>query len=183
MTDEGDYAGRIAALHRDLGLPPDYAAEHRLALQPEADAARLVCIATLPDGRPVRLHASAASAWQRLRAAAACDQVALLPLSGFRSVARQAEILRAHLRAGRPLAELLRFVAAPGYSEHHSGRALDLGAPGAPALDIRFARTDAFAWLMQHAEAFDFRLSYPPENPHGIAYEPWHWCHSDPTEA
>jgi D-alanyl-D-alanine carboxypeptidase len=29
---------------------------------------------------------------------------------------------------------------------------------------------------MQHADRFGFRLSYPYGNPHGMAYEPWHWA-------
>jgi len=100
----------------------------------------------------------------------------LLPLSGFRSVARQEEIIREKLSAGQPLADILRLVAAPGYSEHHTGRALDLGAPDEPPLEEGFAETAAFTWLVAHAGDYGFRLSYPRGNPHGIAYEPWHWC-------
>ena len=32
------------------------------------------------------------------------------------------------------------------------------------------------AWLVANAVRFGFALSYPRDNPHGIAYEPWHWC-------
>lgn len=166
----------LPQLHTELGLPADYAATRGLALQPEADEAALVTIATTDDARPIRLLPPAAVAWEKMHAAAHSAGLTLIPLSGFRSVARQAEIIRAKLAAGQPLAEILRFVAAPGYSEHHTGRALDLGAPGEPPLDESFARTAAFAWLSAHAESHGFHLSYPRENPHGIAYEPWHWC-------
>jgi D-alanyl-D-alanine carboxypeptidase len=111
-----------------------------------------------------------------MHAAAARDGVALLPLSGFRSVARQAGIIREKLAAGQSLAAILRLVAAPGCSEHHTGRAVDVGSAGAAKLDATFARTAAFRWLQQHAGRFGFRLSYPRKNVHGIAYEPWHWC-------
>jgi D-alanyl-D-alanine carboxypeptidase len=73
------------------------------------------------------------------------------------------------------LADILQVNAAPGFSEHHSGRAIDIGAPGEPAAEPSFERTPAFNWLMQFAPAHGFRLSYPRNNPHGIAYEPWHW--------
>ncbi len=111
-----------------------------------------------------------------MNAAAAADGIVLLPLSGFRSIARQAEIIRAKLAARQPLAQILRVNTAPGYSEHHTGRALDLGTPGDPPFEESFAQTPAFAWLMHHAAAFGFTLSYPRGNPHAIAFEPWHWC-------
>ena len=44
----------------------------------------------------------------------------------------------------------------------------------------RFARTPEFRWLKKQAGRFGFQLSYPRNNPHGIAYEPWHWCWRDP---
>ena len=31
-----------------------------------------------------------------------------------------------------------------------------------------------------NAGAHGFRLSYPRDNPHGIVYEPWHWCWHPP---
>ncbi|NND57300.1 MAG: D-alanyl-D-alanine carboxypeptidase family protein, partial [Xanthomonadales bacterium] len=34
----------------------------------------------------------------------------------------------------------------------------------------------AFAWLTAHAKQFGFRMSFPRGNPHGVAYEPWHWA-------
>ena len=109
-------------------------------------------------------------------AAAARDGLVLLPLSGFRSVARQTVLIRAKLAAGQSLEKILRLVAAPGYSEHHTGRALDVGSPEDIALDEHFAQTAAFRWLRRHAGGFGYHLTFPRHNPHGIAYEPWHWC-------
>jgi D-alanyl-D-alanine carboxypeptidase len=123
----------------------------------------------------VRLLPAAAAAWHRLEAAAALDGVTLLPVSGFRSVARQTEIIRRKRAAGRPLEDILRLIAAPGFSEHHSGRAVDIGCPGYTDLEENFAETPAFGWLERHAPAGGFRLSYPRGNPWGIGYEPWHW--------
>jgi D-alanyl-D-alanine carboxypeptidase len=167
---------RIDQILRDLGLPPDYALQRGFTLQPEVAESELVVIGRNASGRDVRLVPPAANAWERMRAAAANDGLTLQPLSGFRSVTRQEEIIRRKLSAGQPLAGILRLVAAPGYSEHHTGRAVDVGTPGEPPLEESFAGTAAFRWLLHHARQSGFRLSYPRDNPHGIAYEPWHWC-------
>ena len=142
-----------------------------------AEAERLVSIGrAVDDRRRLRLAPRAASAWRRMQAAANRDGVILLPLSAFRSVARQTLIIRRKLARGQPIADILKVSAIPGCSEHHTGRALDLGTTGHLALEASFARTRAFRWLIVHAGRFGFRLSYPRRNPHGINYEPWHWC-------
>lgn len=170
-----DYSTRIRSLHRRLGIPADYAASRHLPLHREAR--RLVSVGpAADDGKPVRLVPAAARAWRRMQEAAAGDRLELLPLSGFRSVARQARIIRRKRAAGQPLTAILRLVAAPGHSEHHTGRALDLGSSGHVSLDADFGRTPAFRWLRKHAAEFGFQLSYPRKNCHGIGYEPWHWC-------
>jgi len=170
-------AARLRALHRALGIPADYGRTRRLRAFREATASALVRIGRHPeDNRPIRLSRPAAAAWQRMRDDAAAEGITLIPLSGFRSVARQTRIIRQNLAAGRPPAELFRFVAAPGFSEHHTGRAIDIGEPADTSVAVSFARTAAFRWLRRHAGRFGFTLSFPRRNPHGIAYEPWHWC-------
>lgn len=171
----------IAALHRELGIAEDYAARRGLPFHAEAPTGLLVRVDAGDVDPPVRLLPGVAAAWRRLEAAAALDGITLLPVSGFRSVARQAEIIRRKRAAGRPLDDILRFLAAPGFSEHHSGRALDIGCPGHTDLEENFASTPAFRWLERHAPAAGFRLSYPRDNPWGIGYEPWHWyCAGEP---
>jgi D-alanyl-D-alanine carboxypeptidase len=170
-------APRLSALHRSLGIPADYGRVRQFRVFREADRSRLVVVGRNPtDGKPVRLAASAATAWRRMRDAAAHDGVILLPLSGFRSVARQTQIVRRNLAEGRPRADLFRYIAAPGYSEHHTGRAIDIGSPDDVSVEEKFGRTPAFRWLRRHAGKFGFVMSFPRANPHGIGYEPWHWC-------
>lgn len=156
-----------------LGIPPDYGSRRRLALQAEATA--LVSIGPNPAGRDIQLAPGAAQAWTLMKAAAKDDGITLVAHSGFRSVQRQAEIIHAKLKAGVAIEDILKLVAAPGYSEHHTGRAVDIGVTGEPPLTEAFAATPAFAWLGSHAARFGFRMSYPRDNPHGISYEPWHW--------
>jgi zinc D-Ala-D-Ala carboxypeptidase len=158
----------------ELGIPADYAAGCGLTLQPEA--AELVSIGADNQNRDCRLAPGAAHAWRTMQSAATADGVALRPISGFRSVARQAQIFREKLARGDRLDDILRSNAAPGYSEHHTGRALDITDDFAPPLSESFERTRAFDWLSCHAERFGFHLSYPRGNPHGFVPEPWHWC-------
>lgn len=65
----------------------------------------------------------------------------------------------------------------PGFSEHHTGYAVDIGDGNAPHthLEETFADTAAYRWLTAYAARFGFELSFPPNNPQGVMYEPWHW--------
>lgn len=126
--------------------------------------------------RPLWLTRGAARGWQRMHDAAARDAIALQAISGYRSHAYQLGIFERKLARGLSVAEILTVNAAPGYSEHHGGNALDISAPGEPPAEESFERTNAFAWLQHNAGHFGFHMSYPRDNPHGIVYEPWHWC-------
>ena len=169
------YRARVAAVLAELGIGPEHLAGRGLPLIPEAQ--RLTPVGLGTDGRDKLLTPTAARAWQALRTAAADHGIALLLISAFRSVEFQAALLRAKLDRGMPLAEVLRVNAPPGYSEHHGGRAVDIGCAGTAALDEAFEATPAYAWLQKHAAEHGFTLSYPRGNRQGYLYEPWHWCH------
>jgi zinc D-Ala-D-Ala carboxypeptidase len=159
-----------------LGIDADaYADRTGLALVPEPDW--LAHAGRDRYRRPLWLHADAARAWQRMRAAALRDDVVLEAISGYRSHDYQLGIFARKRARGESVEHILRVNAAPGYSEHHAGRALDLSAPGEPAAEESFEDSRAFAWLTEHAGEHGFAMTYPRDNPHGIVYEPWHWCH------
>ena len=113
-----------------------------------------------------------------MQSAARADDIALEAISGYRSHDYQLGIFRRKLARGLSVDEILRVNAAPGFSEHHGGLAIDVSTPGEPAAEESFERTPAFAWLHDRADDFDFVMSYPRDNPHGITYEPWHWRHA-----
>lgn len=159
---------------RRLGVPRDYGRQRSLALVREPR--ELACIGTDIHGRRQWLAPRAARAFMRMRDAASTDGAVLQLVSAFRSADYQLGILRRKLERGQAIDEILRVSAAPGYSEHHSGRVVDLTTPGHAALEEEFEHSAAFAWLTRHAGAFGFALSYPRGNAHRIAYEPWHWC-------
>ncbi len=127
--------------------------------------------------RPLWLHPDAACAWAALRSAALRDGIVLDAISGYRSHDYQLGIFERKRARGQTVDEILTVNAAPGFSEHHSGRALDIGAPGEPPAEESFEHTAAFAWLRAEANGHGFVMSYPRDNPHGIVYEPWHWCY------
>lgn len=159
---------------RALGVPPNYGRERGLKVVREPS--RLVCAGADIHGRLQWLAAPAAAAWQRMQAAAGNDGIVVQLVSAFRSASYQLEILRRKCDRGQSMEEILKVSAAPGYSEHHSGRVVDVTTPGYAALEEEFESSAAFAWLSRNAKDHGFHLSYPRGNPHGIAYEPWHWC-------
>ncbi|MDP3856267.1 MAG: M15 family metallopeptidase [Stagnimonas sp.] len=169
------YRERIALALAELGIAPERFAHRRLRLVPEAR--RLTPVGLGTDGRDKLLTPAAACAWQAMREAAALEGVGLLLISAFRSVDFQAALLRTKLQQGVAIDEVLRINAPPGYSEHHSGRAVDIGCAGTAALDEAFEITAAFNWLSRHAAEYGFRMSFPRGNHQGYLYEPWHWCY------
>lgn len=181
MVDSGNFRDRVLAVHRELGIPGDYEAACGLPLVEEP--AQLV--ATEPDyyGRQQNLTPAAFAAWTAMRTAAAGDGVVIHLISAYRSLDYQRQLIARKLASGQSIETILTVNAAPGYSEHHSGRAVDIGTEGCDALVQAFEQTEAFQWLQFRAAEFCFSLSYPRDNPNGISYEPWHWCFNPPDEA
>ena len=75
--------------------------------------------------------------------------------------------------------------APPGYSEHSTGYAVDLGDGRFPETNLSqsFQDTEAFRWLQDHAARYHFVLSFPEGNKQGVMYEPWHWRYQGNADA
>ncbi len=160
-------------LHQELGIPGDYGGERDL---PQFDeASDLVEVGPNLVGRMQRLTPAAAANWQQMVEAAAGDGVRLLIVSGYRSYEYQAELIRKKISSGLTIEEILTVSAAPGYSQHHSGGAIDIATPGSRPLTEEFETSDAFRWLTEHAAGFGFLMTYPRDNDYGFVFEPWHW--------
>jgi D-alanyl-D-alanine carboxypeptidase len=147
----------------------------------EASAADLVAIAP-----GVQLHRDAASALLRLQDAAAADGIDLRVLSAYRSIDLQKQIFfDVKSERNQSALERAQVSAPPGFSEHSTGYAVDLGDGRAPDtnLSASFESTPAFAWLQAHANRFHFTLSFPEGNAQGVNYEPWHWRFEGSAEA
>jgi D-alanyl-D-alanine carboxypeptidase len=169
------YGTLIASALAEFKIPPDLIARRGLPLHPEATD--LVAAEIGENGRTHWLVPAAAAAWQIMRSAAKTEGITITIVSAFRTFDRQAEIIRRKLADGIALESILALSAPPGYSEHHTGRAIDVTTPGAAPLETEFETTAAFDWLTGNGPAFGFTMSYPRDNGRGFAYEPWHWCH------
>jgi D-alanyl-D-alanine carboxypeptidase len=142
---------------------------------PEAPAKDLVAVTA--DGG-VKLRSSAAAKYREMANAAAAEGIYFAPISGFRSVQDQQHVFFEVKAERRQNATKRAEVSAPpGYSEHHTGYAIDIGDGSAAEhnLSASFENTQAFKWLEANAASFSFEMSFPKNNRQGVSYEPWHW--------
>ena len=105
--------------------------------------------------------------------------------SGYRSAEHQGVLywrqVQYQRNAGKAEEEAQRIagtiVKRPGYSEHNTGLAVDLGGSGNFRLEQDFEDTPAFDWLMEHCAEYGFILRFPEgkEDITGVIYEPWHY--------
>ena len=126
----------------------------------------------------IELHEDAAEALRSMMQAAIADGVDLRVISGYRSLDLQESIFFDIASERNQTAEERAQVSAPpGYSEHSTGYAVDLGDGTAPETNLSqtFEETPAFRWLQDHAARYHFVLSFPEGNDQGVMYEPWHW--------
>ncbi len=162
---------------RELGLPTSFVTQRRQPLHDECSD--LVSIGLDMFGREQQLERRTAAQWLAMVAAAKQDGVALRVISGFRSVDYQRKIVERKLAAGLSIEQIMSVSALPGFSEHHTGRAVDVGTPGCPPVTEAFVQTPAFGWLARKGHDFCFRMSYPRDNEFGVIYEPWHWAYDE----
>jgi len=160
-----------------LGIPPTYGKQPFLPRYDEA--LELEDVEVNIVGRMQRLAPETASQWRSMKLAANEQKIVLLLVSGFRSIAYQTALIRSKLDAGQAIEAILEVNAAPGFSQHHTGRAVDIATPGSRPLTEDFEAAPAFAWLRKHAARFGFRMPFGRGNQYGLAYEPWHWSQLD----
>lgn len=163
----------LRELHTELGIPDDYGQDGGPPLFDEAE--ELIDVGPNLVGRMQQLTPQAAGRWVEMVAAAGATGITLLIVSGYRSVDYQARLIRKKINSGQSIEEILQVNAAPGFSEHHTGLAVDVATPGCRPLTEEFEGTPAFQWLTQNADRHGFSMSYPRDNTWGFIYEPWHW--------
>ncbi|WP_395374910.1 D-alanyl-D-alanine carboxypeptidase family protein [Marinicella sp. W31] len=156
-----------------LGISKDMTAHLSIHFR----SCRLITTGDDMFSRPCRMHPTTWKAFEHMINAAYQDGIQLDVVSAYRDYAYQADLILNKLNKGQPIHDILQVNAPPGYSEHHSGRALDLSTPGFEPLSEAFEDSAAFNWLCNNAKQHGFRMSYPRDNMDGIIYEPWHWCY------
>ncbi|MGD1865925.1 MAG: D-alanyl-D-alanine carboxypeptidase family protein [Phormidesmis sp.] len=152
---------------------PDILLNHRRYEVADVDS-----LVRLNPASEIKLKAEAKSAIDEMMAKAKAEGVQLGIISGFRTLADQ-DYLYFDLKAERGQSAQTRaeVSAPPGYSEHHTGYAVDFIDEGKAEthLEESFETTRAFQWLEENAAYFNFEMSFPKDNPANVSYEPWHW--------
>ena len=133
----------------------------------------------------IEVHIDMRDSLLNMREEAKKDGIYLVFLSGYRSIDLQNDIFYSvkSIR-NQEASERARVSAPPGYSEHSTGFAIDIGDATQRDTDfeIEFEKTDAFKWLVKNAAKFHFKLSFKKNNKY-IDYEPWHWRYEGSIEA
>ena len=103
--------------------------------------------------------------------------------SGFRNAKQQQEVYDSKLKLnGAEYAE--KYVQKPGYSEHHTGYAMDLAVYDEGDLEVEgdeamwtFDGKNEYFWVDQNCDQYGFVLRYSAskEDVTRIAYESWHY--------
>ena len=133
----------------------------------------------------IEVHIDMSESLLKMKSDAKKDGIFLVFLSGYRSINLQEDIFYS-LKSMRNqiAAERARVSAPPGYSEHSTGFAIDIGDANKRETDfeVEFENTDAFRWLKLNAAKYHFKLSFDQNNK-TVDYEPWHWRYEGSIEA
>ncbi|TYQ26084.1 D-alanyl-D-alanine carboxypeptidase family protein [Pseudanabaena sp. UWO310] len=155
--------------------PPDLFGHHAYS---EAPLNQLRTIGRASDGYEIRLREAAAKSYLKMEADAKAEGVDFVVISGFRTIAEQQQLFfEISKQRNQTPAQRAKVSAPPGHSEHHTGYAMDIGDGAVPSanLSTSFEKTAAYQWLQNNAAKYGFEMSFPPNNPQGVMYEPWHW--------
>ena len=126
----------------------------------------------------IYVHKEIYEKFKEMQFMAAQRGVSLQLLSGYRSIDLQRDIFYENKSIRNQTAvERSKVSAPPGYSEHSTGYAIDVGDGNYPDthFEVEFEQTPAFKWMKRFASKYHFVLSFPPNNKQGVSYEPWHW--------
>lgn len=146
------------------------------------------------------LQPEATQAWSQMHIAAVKDGVDLKLVSGYRSVVDQQQLFRDRLekeiklklkrdytpddilsgKVDDVIEKILQVTSPPGYSQHHSGFAIDMADISADNTTTVFNSSKADQWLSKNnyanARKFGFIASYPKGIKNsGPDPEPWHY--------
>lgn len=123
-----------------------------------------------------QLRAEAAAAAQKMFAGAAAAGLSLIVLSGYRSYDTQVSTYNGWVaQQGQEMADVAS--ARPGFSEHQTGLAFDVGTGTGCDLQPCFAETAEAKWLAEHCTEYGFVLRFPWQEHEttGYWYESWHF--------
>ena len=175
----------------NIGLDGTFYGDVSQAEEPEILSVLVNKYHPLPDGYVPRLHSlparyapsggslapAAAAAFMRMADAAREDGITLYSVSAYRSYSYQDSLYRRY--TAQDGVEADTYSARPGFSEHQTGLAIDLGED-VPDLDFirpSFPDSGACGAFRRAAARYGFLQRYCREKEAltGIAAEPWHF--------
>lgn len=120
----------------------------------------------------------ARAAFQEMAAEATLSGYDLIAFSTYRSFDYQTQLYDRYVtNDGQDAAD--RYSARPGYSEHQTGLAFDIGEQHFEQHFAKesFGETEAGKWVAANAHKYGFIMRYPngSEKITGYMYEPWHF--------
>ena len=114
----------------------------------------------------------ALNAYKKMSEAAAKEGYSIIINSAYRSYQDQVDLSDLYLKTyGEKYVE--KFVAKPGYSEHQTGLAFDIGSLNSNV----FANSKEYGWMKDNAYKYGFieRFTKKYEGITGFRSEPWHY--------
>ncbi len=147
-------------------------------------------LATLSDNSH-QVDSRIAADYEAFSTAATEAGYPLAIISAYRSVAAQQEVFSTNVNAlmsseglseADAIAKTKETITEPGYSEHHTGLAVDIvdqewyNTYPNQVLDASYGDQPGAQWIAENAPEYGFIIRYPKneEDITGITYEPWH---------
>lgn len=130
----------------------------------------------VPGNESMQLRSESAQALERMFADAKLAGLNLLVSSGYRSYSYQVTLYNSYVKSIGQLAADQQS-ARPGFSEHQTGLAVDVGATSHKCeLQQCFADTPEGKWVAANAYLYGFIVRYTADKVAitGYEYEPWH---------
>ncbi|MBR3523997.1 MAG: M15 family metallopeptidase [Bacilli bacterium] len=115
-------------------------------------------------------------AYVELYNAAKADGMNLIITTSYRNYGFQSTLYYNYVnRDGQESADT--YSARPGYSEHHTGLAVDLSTPSLTNAFTEFIYTDEYKWMQNNCYKYGFIQRYTDENQYITGYQPeaWHY--------
>lgn len=151
-------------------------------------------LASVPNNAEEKIDSRIVKDYENLAVASDTAGYQLVAVSAFRSIAYQERVFNESVNRTMSQQNISQEEATevtkqsmtePGYSEHHTGLAIDVvdadwynnyQNTAAEMLDEKFGDTPGAKWIAENAPRYGFIISYPKgkENITGITYEPWH---------
>ena len=124
------------------------------------------------DEKDLKCNKIAYDAFKKMSKAASSEGLDIVINSAYRSYQDQVELEELYLKTyGQAYVD--KYVAKPGYSEHQTGLAFDIGSRSVNV----FSNSKEYEWMLNNSYKYGFILRFPKKYEFitGFRSEPWHF--------